>query len=245
MSVTPAKSRRRNAKAPAEPEGFACEFCKRSFSRESAFLVHMCGQKQRFLDRDLPHVRLAFAVYQRFYQLSYGAKRATAKSYEDFARSPYYAAFVRFGRYVRSMNVVAWEAFVDYLIRGAVKLDRWESPVIYEAYIRDLNRRESADAAIERNILLMQQWSIDTGEAWVDFFRKVPTTLATQWIRSGRISPWVLYTAPSATDLFSRMSDEQLTLIESYIDPSFWKAKLDRHIDDVESIKAILKEAGC
>lgn len=247
MSATPVK-RRARAKKPeteAAPPALECQFCKRTFVREDLFVVHMCAQKQRWLDRDIPHVRLAFSCYQRFYTLSYGTKRGGQRTYEEFARSPYYMAFVKFARYIRSINAVSWEAFLDYLIRGSVKIDRWDSPVVYEAYIRDLNRRESPDAAVERNILLMQQWAIDNGEPWEDFFRKVATPLATLWIRTGRISPWVLYTAPSAPELLGRMSEEQLALIESYVDPKFWQAKLASHADDVKQIRTILEEAGC
>ena len=97
--------------------------------------------------------------------------------------------------------------------------------------------------AVERNILLMEQWGREYNENWVDFFRKVPTAQATTWIRKGRISPWLLYCGVG-TALFERMSDEQLGLIKEWINPIFWTGKIRDNKAEVDQIKAILEEAG-
>ena len=103
---------------------------------------------------------------------------------------------------------------------------------------------KTPDSAIERNFMLMQQWSRETGEDWRDFFRKVQPTLATLWIKAGRISPWVLYTAPSASSLFERMSAEQVAIIHKVIDPVFWNKRLESELETVRTICEILEEVG-
>lgn len=226
-------------------DDFTCNFCKKTYVTERAYLTHLCSLKQRYLDRDLQHVKMAYAIYQHWWTVSYGAKRGMKRTYDDFMRSRQYMDFVRFGRYLREIDAINPMAFVDYLIRGGAKISDWQKPSVYEVYLRDLTRRETPTAAIERNILLMEQWATRSGEQWTDFFRKIAPALAVTWIRSGRISPWVLYTAPSADALFSRLSDEQIALIESYIDPVFWRKKLDEHKEDKNHIEEILADAGC
>lgn len=239
------KSARPKAEAVTEdtPQ-FVCTFCPRpkTFKYESAFLKHMCTRKQRFIDRDEKHVKLAFWIYQRFYEIA--CKGRKQQTYEQFAASQFYIAFTKFGKHMLDINAVSPQAFVDHLIRTQVPVDRWTSPTVYETYLRELNKKESADAALERNFLLMQQWSVETGEEWTDFFRKVPPALAVLWIRSGRISPWVLYTAPSSADLFGRLSDEQINLIQQALDPDFWGPKLEASAGEVEAIRTILQDAG-
>ena len=202
----------------------------------------MCEKKRRFGDKDLKHVRMAFLVYQRFYEINYRSKKL--KTYDQFIDSRFYIPFVTFGRYLQDINAINPMAFVDFLIKLGLPIDKWKSPTVYETYIRELNKRESPDAAVERNILLMQQWSSESGEHWTDFFRKVKPPLATLWIRSGRISPWVLFVASSAAELFGRMSDEQMQIVESVLDPGFWGEKLENHKEEVEHIRSILDEAG-
>lgn len=221
---------------------FKCEFCKHAFAREKTLLVHMCNEKERWLNRDEKYVRYGFMVYRRFYEISYRGKEPP--EYARFVKSKMYSAFVKFGRYLLHINAINPEGFVDFLLKTQIPIDRWDKPLVYETYVRDLSKRESVEDAVTRNILLMQQWSTHTGEPWQEFFRKVTPEQATEYIRSGRISPWLLYTAASAENMFNRMSPEQEMLIKGYIDTGFWSIMLDRHKDDVQWLKNLLDEEG-
>lgn len=202
----------------------------------------MCEQKRRYLRKDEKTVKLGFWVYCKFYELNYRGQKP--RTYEQFMKSQFYIAFTEFGKYLHDINAVNPQAFTEFLMKTGVPIDKWRQPVVYETYMRELAKKETASAALERNFLLMQQWSVNTGEEWTDFFRKVAPAQATLWIKSGRISPWVLYTAPSAVELMARMSPEQMQLIETAVDPRFWAAKLDTHKEEVESIREELEAVG-
>lgn len=185
---------------------------------------------------------MALIAYQSFFTVAMRAPKPP--SFDDFAKSQFWGAFLRFARHMLDINAIRPTAFVDFLIRTEVPVDRWTSPVVYETYVRELSKTESPDAAVERNILLMQQWAMDTGEHWTDFFRKVAPPVAALWVRSGRISPWVLFVASSAKDMLTRLGPEQAQIVEKTIDVRFWEAKLERHKEEVARIRAILDEAG-
>ncbi len=219
-----------------------CEHCKRTFSAEKTLLAHACEQKNRWLAKDDKHVRIGLIAFQKFYQLSMRVKKI--KSYDDFMSSSYYVGFCRFGKHVININAIEPEGFIEYLIKMQVKLPDWCSDGWYEAWVRELAKKEDPMKAIERNILLMEAWALDSGETWQEFFRKVPPALATKWIRSGRISPWLLYARGVGEQLFTRMSDEQLVLVKEWINPLFWFDKIKTHKDDMQTIETILKEAG-
>jgi hypothetical protein len=223
-------------------EKFKCDFCKKIFARESTLFAHMCDKKYRSLNRDEKYVKLGFMVYCRFYELSYQSSKP--RTYDHFMESRFYTSFTKFGRYLLHINAINPTEFIDFVIKAGLPINRWESSMVYETYIRELNKKETASAAVERNILLMQQWATDTNEPWCDFFRKISPSLATLYIRSGRISPWVLYTASSSGALLDRLSNEQHDLIKDYVDPKFWKIKFERHRDDVSFLKQLLEEAG-
>lgn len=225
---------------PAETKN-TCEFCKVSFVREETLLSHACEKKRRWLSKDDKHNKVGFMVFHKFYAMS--IKSAKPRTYEDFMNSKFYNTFVSFGKYLMDIQAINPEGFVEFLIKATVPVSKWQLPFLYEQYIRELNKKETALAAVERNILLMEQWSRDTDEPWYDFFGKVNTNVATQWIRSGRLSPWVLYTADTAVELFERLTDEQIKLIEGYVNPLFWQRKLADNPKDVELIRQILSEA--
>lgn len=218
-----------------------CEFCKKTFVKDTALFKHSCEMKRRWLWRDEKYIRFGFRCYQRFYEISLRTKKA--RTYEDFMSSQYFTAFTGFGRYILDINAIEPEGFLDYLIREEVPLKDWTSTAWYSRWVRELAKKEDPQKAVERNILLMEQWSRDTGEPWQDFFRKVSPALATKWIQSGRISPWLLY-SDSGNQLFERLSDEQLMMVKEWINPLFWSDKVKKHKDDMDFIKSVLKEAG-
>lgn len=229
-------------KAPKEvvPE-IKCEFCKKVFVKENALLAHSCEHKRRWLWKDEKYIRFGFRCFQKFYEISMRVKKA--KTYEDFMYSSYFTAFTSFGRYILEINAIEPEGFVEYLIKEQVQLKDWSNVTWYERWVRELAKKEEPQKAVERNILLMEQWARDTGEPWQDFFRKVSPSLATRWIQTGRISPWLLY-SDSGNQLFERLSDEQLMLVKEWINPFFWGDKVQRHKTDMDFIKILLKEAG-
>ena len=62
----------------------------------------MCEPKRRYLQKDEKWVVNAFMVFQRFYQIH--QNNSKAKTYEEFVKSAYYNAFVKFGRYIMHVN---------------------------------------------------------------------------------------------------------------------------------------------
>jgi hypothetical protein len=218
--------------------GVACEFCKRVFSDERRLINHVCERKRRYLQRDDKTTKYGYMVYEHWFRRT----MRQVKSIEDFETSNYYTAFVRFARYLLDLNAINPLGFVDFLARFEVPLDRWTDPGYYGTYIRETNKNESPREAIGRNVMLINEWSIDTGQDWRDFFRLVSPARATQWIIGGRISPWLLLIASSASALLARLSGEQMAMIEAAIDSQYWKARLARHQSEVDELRIILQE---
>jgi hypothetical protein len=229
------------AKKQDIPAANRCEFCKKTFVKESTLISHSCEMKRRWLWKDEKYIRIGLLAFQKFYQISMRIKKP--KSYDDFMERQYFTSFTGFGRYLLDINAIEPEGFIEFLIREGVKLQAWKDEAWYETWVRELAKKETPQKAVERNILLMEAWARDTGEPWQDFFRKVPPSLATKWIRTGRISPWLLYTN-AGSNLFERMSDEQLLMIKDWINPLYWSDKVKRHKSDMDFIKMVLKEAG-
>lgn len=222
---------------------FTCEFCNRSFTRESSLITHSCEKKRRWYSKDAKDVKLGFYVYQRFYEISFKNKLGEKKPFEKFIASQYYCMFVAFGKYLLDIKAIDIEGFIVFVIKGGYKLKDWTDDDIYKIWIKEFGRKESPYVALERNIMLMQQWAMTHHDNWNNFLRNINPQLATQWICDGKISPWLLY-SNSGSVLFSRLSDEQLNLMHSIIDPDFWLLKLKNNYEDLKQINEMLKENG-
>jgi len=219
-----------------------CGYCEREFVREQTLAVHMCEQKRRHMVKGDRHVQLGFRAYQNFYSNNTNTKND--KTYDEFADSKYYKAFVKFGKYILDINAINPEAFIDFVLRMGVRIDDWSKDSVYNEYICDLMKRESVDRAVERSIILMQEWSAECNEEWTNFFNKVSTNMSVHMIKSGRISPWILYSCSGAQKLLDRMSEEQIQMIADYIEPSYWQKKISTNEKDSAWVEHVFKEAG-
>ena len=77
---------------------YVCEYCNTGYVREKTLMVHVCEQKRRALQKGEKRVQLGYIAFNQFYKLSAGAKKD--KTYEEFCKSQYYNAFVKFGSFV-------------------------------------------------------------------------------------------------------------------------------------------------
>lgn len=219
-----------------------CKFCKKGFSSEKTLSSHMCVKKRRFTDKDTPGARLGFRVFQRFYELTTQSKKP--KAVMDFIDSTYYNDFVKFGRNLVEINPLAPDQFIDFVIKNGIKLKSWTAPYVYETFLSEYIKKEPAEKAVERTIVEMDAWATMHDTEFKYFFRDVSEVEATYLIKSGKISPWILYLADSSELLLSRLNEEQGAIISTAIDPTTWHKIFQRKIDDVKFVKDVISKAG-
>lgn len=218
-----------------------CKWCNKPFSNERRFTIHLCPKKKRWADRDATHIRLGYRVYQKFYSMTTNGRDRT---HEDFIHSPYYEGFVKFGRCCVVNQYNEPERFCEWLIRNSIKLDDWCKNDVYDRYLLEFVQKEPGLRALERTIIYMSEWAEETSTNWQDYFIMVTTPRAVHDIRSGRVSPWVLYLSNTGDQLLTRMSDEQVRMIERVIDAQFWLKMFAKHNEEVQEIRHACEIAG-
>jgi len=202
----------------------------------------MCPKKRRVTDKDSVGSRMGFRVFQRFYELTTNSKKV--KTFDDFIDSKYYIAFVKFGRHLVELDPINCNDFVDFVIKNGVKLNDWSKDYVYETYLEDYMRREPPDRALERTIIFLNKWGTDNDCAYSDFFRLATPSEAAYFIKTGKVSPWVLYLSASADTMWDKFNDEQYAMIETIINPGVWKARIMKNAEDKEFIAGALEAAG-
>jgi hypothetical protein len=228
-------------KSKLQTLNYKCAYCGKPFAKEKTLIVHVCEQKRRHLAKDERHVKSGMLTFQRFYELT--QKATKQKTFDEFASSPYYTAFVKFGSFVANTNPIYPERFIDYVIKSGIKLDHWCRDELYDTYVSELIKIEPADGAIQRTIQTMMSWADENKSTWEHYFAYVNLNRATHDIKEGLISPWILLNTKSGKDMLQRMNDEQLSIISPVIDPQFWSRRFKSLPADVELVKDVIKEA--
>jgi hypothetical protein len=223
-------------------KAYKCEYCGSSYVREKTLIAHMCEKKRRALQKDEKRVRHGFYAFQRFYKLSAGSKKE--KTYEEFCKSQYYNAFVKFGSFISNVRPLYPEKYIDYVVTSGVKLDHWCRDEMYEKYAIELILKENVETALERSITTMVEWATENNSVWNHYFNYVSPNRAVWQIKDGKISPWLLLNSKTGKDMLSKFNDEQLDMVYHVINPEHWALRFRRQVRDVELVKQVVKESN-
>lgn len=226
----------------AEMQHYTCQYCGNKFTKEKTLAVHLCEQKRRALAKHEKHVVIGYDTYNRFYKLTQNSKHE--KTYDDFAKSPYYNAFVKFGSFVSNVNPLYPDKFIDYVISSGVKLDHWCRDELYDQYVGHLIKTENVETALQRSITHMMSWADANNSVWNHYFNYVSLSRATYDIKDGKISPWIVLNCKSGKDMLRKFNDEQLNAISSILDIPFWMQKFKKLPADAELVKQVAKESN-
>ena len=221
---------------------YTCQFCKKDFVRETSLSVHSCEPRKRRQERSERGVELGFQAYIKFYEMTQGS--AKLKTYDDFCSSPYYKAFVKFGRYCVSIRAINPARFMEWVLKQNKKIDHWCSDTVYTEYLAFYLRVENVDDALARAMEFGIDWSEKTGNPPHDCLRYGGTNAMVYAVTAGRISPWIIFNSESGQHFLSELNQEQIALVYPYIDVDHWQKRFQDYPADQEYAKDILKQAG-
>lgn len=224
---------------------FKCRYCEKAFRKESTLAAHLCEPKRRWQQEKETWVQWGLAAYLKFYETTQGS--AKFKSYTDFVASPYYNAFVKFGRYCQDIHCVNFLKFLDWLLKNNKKIDFWCKDTLYTEWLQEHLKREAVQDALERALKEMISYAETHPElknGYTDYFRYGNVNRVCHHIVTGRISPWVIFNCRTGIDFLSLLTQEQIAIIYPYIDPDHWQRKFVDYLADTEWAKEMLKSAG-
>ena len=221
---------------------FKCVHCDKNFMQEKTLVAHMCERKRRALQKDEKRVQAGFYAYNRFWQLTQNAKKS--KTYDNFADSSYYNAFVKFGSFINNVSPLYPDKFIDHVIKSGEKLDNWCKDKVYEAYLYETLKTEPVESAVQRTLQTMMEWGDDHKAEFNHYFLYVSLNRAVNDIINGKISCWVILNCTDGKKMVQNMSDDQLNMIAPAFDVPYWLRRFKELPADVVLVKEICDEVG-
>jgi hypothetical protein len=185
---------------------------------------------------------MGFNAYLKFYEITQGS--AKLKTFEDFATSPYYRAFVKFGRYCVDTRAINPGRFIEWLLKNNKKIDHWARDTVYTEYLVGYLPVENVNDALARAMEYGITWSEELGHPAEDCLRYGNTNRAVHAVTTGRISPWIVYNCDSGQAFLSELDPTQIAMIWPYIDSEVWMKKFSDYVADQEYVREILQKAG-
>ena len=242
MSLLQIKKSKNTKGSSVTKTEFSCEFCNRSFQRETTMMKHLCENKRRWQDKDQPGNRIGFQAWVEFYKKNTASKKP--KTYVDFTKSAYYIAFVKFGHYCVDLKCINVTRYADWLLKNQIKIDSWCSDTNYTKFLIEHLKSEDPLDAIARSIETTMTIAKDSGIETKDCLRYANRNKLAYAVTTGKISPWMLYQSESGVDFLSSLDESQQKMIIDYINPEQWAIKFRRNTELVTQAKELLSAAG-
>jgi hypothetical protein len=224
---------------------YTCKYCNKTYSKESTLAAHLCEPKRRVQQESETGVQFGLRAYKRFYEMTQGSARN--KDYADFCKSPYYNAFVKFGRYCVDIRAINFMNFCEWLLQNNKKIDHWIKDKLYQEWMLPYLKREQAQDALERGVKEMLDYCEEHPElknGIKDYFRYANSNRICHHISTGRVSAWLVFNCDSGVDFLDTLNEEQLQIIYPYIDPEYWQRRFIDFVADTEWVKQALKDIG-
>lgn len=234
----------KKSKATKETEetNFSCEFCNRKFLREKTLVTHICEYKHRWVERDKRGNQIGFQSFVQFFQKHTAAKKV--KTYEEFIKSTYYIAFIKFGNYCLETNVLNVSRYVEWLLRDNIKIDNWGTDTNYTKFLIEYLRTEDPFDAIARSVTTCNEIAEKEKIQVNDVLRYGNPNLICHAITMGKISPWLLYRSDSGTQFLDKLNQDHVRIVIDYINPEQWALKFRRDPDVATAISTTLLQSG-
>jgi hypothetical protein len=225
-----------------KPLKYGCEFCKREFIKETTMLKHICEYKHRYLEKDRIGNRIGFQSWLDFYKKNTASTKHN--TYEEFIKSAYYTAFVKFGAYCVSINALNINRFTDWLLKNQIKVDTWATDSVYTKYLIEYLRNEDPFDAITRSVQTTMDLAEKENILSKDYLRYGNPNKICHSITNGKLSPWILYHSDSGVKFLDSLNESHVKMVIDYINPELWKIKFNREPENVKTVKEILNAGG-
>ena len=221
---------------------FQCKYCDKQFAKETSLEVHLCEPKRRYTEQNEAGVRLGLQAYLRFYEITQGSARL--KTFDDFAKSAYYRAFVKFGRYCVDTRAINVSRLIEWLLKNNKKIDHWCRDSVYQEYLLWYVKIEHVNDALARAIEHAMTWQEEKNLPLQDYLRYGNTNAICHAIVSGRVTAWTLYNCDSGLEFLSNLTPDQISMTWPWIDSDVWQKKFRDYPADAGYARDMLSRVG-
>ena len=220
----------------------SCEFCGSTFKTEKGASNHSCEKKKIAGDIGTNGIRKAYDLFDYWFTLNMFSKKG--KSKKEFFKSPYFKTFVDLVKYLDGNYVPSGKVYVEWLSRKRIASRDWCKDSTLDRFRKETSRSEDAVELTLKTLEKMAMRCDDCDAHISEFFDTMRPGDIIQWIRNGKMTPWVLLMTDKADEVLSLMNDEQLELLDAIIDLNYWESRFKVSKSSVDAVRHILDEVG-
>jgi hypothetical protein len=239
--ITPKYIKKKNPIILNEKKTFICQWCKHSFSSESRVVNHLCEQRRRFQQKDTQYARWGLEAYFSIQKHFFGN---VSKTEEDFRHSEFYLACIRWGRFVLQVDCLNATAYLNWLQKLNVSIDKWDNEIVYSAWLQSVIFEEDLWDATYRSIQTMIDWAEENKKEYKNYFKLASSARILLDLQRAKISAIIIYSCNSGIEWLKSLPQSDLNIIWDMINPARWKCRFEKLKEIKQQIEDVCNEIG-
>lgn len=175
------------------------------------------------------------ASYLFYAKWMFSTKRRVP-SHETYMNSKYYESFVRFAKFVKSVRISVPEIYIQIMTSKDLQPSMWTMDDAYGFYLEHLEFHIDPKTSIRITSSVLDKLADEYECDISNIFSVVIPNEIIQLIRERKLSPWVLLKSTKFKQFLQTCTEEQISIIESLINTSFWKHRFKNDPKSVEFV---------
>lgn len=207
--------------------------------QEQAFLDHVCVPMQRTHKLKTTEGVAAWLAYSAW--LKYKGKKIPPQ--QAFISSQFYQSFIKFAEFCRSVKNLNMENYVRHMVKYDIAPVIWTHAAIYGEWIR-ANDEQPPLKSVQATTLYLLEYCDGQKIDIANLFDNVGSTTITDWVLTGRVSPWLLFGSTKFKRWFGELDDNDKSFLSDALNPAEWGERLKGNPNTLVQIKSIVAELG-
>lgn len=179
---------------------------------------------------------LGQAAYLFYAKWMFATKRSVP-SRETFMASKYYESMIRFAKFIKAVRIPEPEIYINVMKSKDLQPSIWTMDDAYGFYLEHVEFHMDPKTSIRITSKALESLADEYLCDIADVFQKVEPNEIIQLIRERKLTPWVLLKSSKFKLFLSECTDEQMEIVESLINSTFWKRRFADNPKVVEFVK--------
>lgn len=219
---------------------YICKYCNATFVHETKYIKHHCASMKRTEMLDSPLGQAAYSFYEFWHKTN---KRIIPPA-STFLVSTVFSSFISFAKFVKATKIPNPKTYIKLMISKNILPNLWTNDNMYVLFLEYMDNVSDPQEHINITLKTMYHISEQADFDVQDFFNILTVGEIAQLVRQRKISPWVILHSRTFREFFINCNENDRTILETVIRPTFWKNKFENNPEGVKKVRKYLREAG-
>lgn len=242
MDPSSLKLRAAGRRSTATPTvGWKCDYCRKQFVLEKAFMQHNCNGKRRLEQIQSPIGQAAYASYSTWMK----QQKRTVPNIDTFMTSRQYVAFIKFAEYCKRLSIDA-DNFIKVILTNApdIKPNLWCRDNVYSLYLRFYDQSHDPFDQVADSIEFINKHAEREGCFPAQVLETLGFPIILEAIKLKKLSPWFIFTSSVGLHFLRSLAADDYRLVESAINAAVWGDRFSENEALVAELQAFTESIG-